>query len=177
MGADGLCAWCLQPGAPAKPTGATATVTVKVGGEVVLAAGAIHSPQILMLSGIGPKQHLEDIGIKCIADIPAVGSNLQDHPACLSAFKLKESAGMECITDHVYDDNAKVRLRQMLNWAVLGKGPLTSTGCDRGAFIKSDASLPDPDLQIRYVAGFAINPDGIGSYVDFGKMQVRCNMR
>jgi choline dehydrogenase-like flavoprotein len=51
-------------------------------GEVVLAAGTIGSPQLLMLSGIGPADHLEDLGIEVVADLPGVGANLHDHPMC-----------------------------------------------------------------------------------------------
>jgi choline dehydrogenase-like flavoprotein len=137
-----------------------------------MAAGAIHSPQILMLSGIGPKRHLSEHGIKCVADNSHVGSNLQDHPAVLTAHRLKESAGRICISDEIYDDSANVKLLPLLNWALFGKGALTSTACDRGAFIKSSSKLKQPDLQLRYVAGFALNPNGIGSYVDFGKLKV-----
>jgi len=47
--------------------------------EVILSAGAINSPQIMMLSGLGPKQHLEEKGVRVVKDIPGVGQNLQDH--------------------------------------------------------------------------------------------------
>jgi len=56
------------------------TVTVQSGGEVVLTAGAIGTPQLLMLSGIGPQAHLREIGIDVLADLPGVGANLHDHP-------------------------------------------------------------------------------------------------
>lgn len=62
---------------------------------------------------------------------------------------------------------------QLLNWAVRGKGPLTSTGCDRGAFVRTSEDRAQPDLQLRFVAGCALDADAIGSYVAFGKMKVR----
>lgn len=62
---------------------------------------------------------------------------------------------------------------QLLNWAVRGKGPLTSTGCDRGAFVRTSEARAQPDLQLRFVAGCALDADAIGSYVAFGKMKVR----
>ena len=155
------------------PTDKSATIAVREGGEVILAAGAVHSPQLLMLSGIGPSKNLHDVGVNVVADSPGVGTNLQDHPAVLSAFTLKESAGEISITDHLYHKDATLKKRQILNWAVRGKGPLTSTGCDRGAFVKTDEKLKQPDLQFRYVAGCALNPNGVGSFVDFGRMKAR----
>lgn len=62
------------------------TNTVKIGKEVILAAGAIHSPQILQLSGIGDDDLLESFGIKTIVDLPGVGKNFQDHPTLYSVF-------------------------------------------------------------------------------------------
>tara|TARA_Y100000590_G_scaffold284476_1_gene320079 strand:- start:23517 stop:25076 length:1560 start_codon:yes stop_codon:yes gene_type:complete len=61
------------------------------GKEIILSAGAIASPQILMLSGIGPKKHLKNYGIKPIMDLQQVGQNLQDHPALLTIYKTKPS--------------------------------------------------------------------------------------
>lgn len=54
--------------------------------EVVLAAGAVHSPQVLQLSGIGPKGHLEELGIETLVDLPGVGQNFQDHPTLYLQF-------------------------------------------------------------------------------------------
>ncbi|WP_193044718.1 GMC family oxidoreductase [Mycolicibacterium baixiangningiae] len=59
---------------------ASSVTSVRYGNEVVLAAGAIRSPQLLMVSGIGPQAHLRDLGIDVVRDLPGVGSNLQDHP-------------------------------------------------------------------------------------------------
>lgn len=62
---------------------------------------------------------------------------------------------------------------QLINWAVRGKGALTSTACDRGAFVRTNDKLSQPDLQIRYVAGLALDANAIGSYVKFGQLKVR----
>jgi choline dehydrogenase len=59
-----------------------ATLVAECTGEVVLAAGTVGTPQLLMLSGIGPADHLEDLGIEVVADLPGVGANLHDHPMC-----------------------------------------------------------------------------------------------
>jgi choline dehydrogenase-like flavoprotein len=58
------------------------TLVAECTGEVVLAAGTVGTPQLLMLSGIGPADHLEDLGIEVVADLPGVGANLFDHPMC-----------------------------------------------------------------------------------------------
>ncbi|MCB0035969.1 MAG: GMC family oxidoreductase N-terminal domain-containing protein, partial [Anaerolineales bacterium] len=60
-------------------------VGVRVNKEIILSAGSIGSPQILMLSGIGPREHLEEMGINVVVDLPGVGQNLQDHPAVMVA--------------------------------------------------------------------------------------------
>jgi choline dehydrogenase len=62
------------------------TNIVKIGKEVILAAGAIHSPQILQLSGIGGDELLKSFGIKTIVNLPGVGKNFQDHPTLYSVF-------------------------------------------------------------------------------------------
>jgi choline dehydrogenase-like flavoprotein len=59
---------------------------VKVGKEVIMAAGAIHSPQILQLSGVGDNELLKRFSIKTILDVPGVGKNFQDHPTLYAAF-------------------------------------------------------------------------------------------
>lgn len=97
--------------------------------EVVLTAGAVHTPHLLMLSGIGDPRTLSDAGVpKCEVSLPGVGRNLQDHPACLSAFSLKPSAGAISITDHLLTRSGRLRASAVLNYALRRRGPLTSTG-------------------------------------------------
>jgi hypothetical protein len=62
---------------------------------------------------------------------------LQDHPAALTAFKTKESLGAIALTDQLLRASGKVRTRAMLAWALFRKGPLTTTGCDHGAFVST----------------------------------------
>lgn len=57
--------------------------------EVVVAAGAVHTPQLLQLSGIGPKEMLRELGIEVISDLPGVGSNFQDHPSLVVPYSCK----------------------------------------------------------------------------------------
>lgn len=70
--------------------------------EVILAAGAIHSPQILQLSGIGDDVLLNSFGIKTIVDLPGVGKNFQDHPTLYPVFNCKESTRQGSYTLHLH---------------------------------------------------------------------------
>ena len=144
--------------------------TLAPGGEVVLAAGAVHTPHLLMLSGVGPARALRDAGIDVVVDAPGVGANLQDHPAALAAWSLKASAGPISVTDHLMHADGRLRLRALAAYALARRGPLATTGCDRGAFVVTSGRGGDPDLQIRLAPGLALNPDGISSYVEFGRL-------
>lgn len=148
------------------------SAVLATGGEVIMAAGAIHTPHILQLSGVGAKNELLKHGIPFVADIPAVGKNLQDQPAILTAIPLKDEYDGISISDHIYNKKGGLRKRAILNYLVRGRGPLCSTGCDHGAFVRTGASSnSQPDLQIRFVPGMALDPDGVSTYARFGKFQ------
>lgn len=86
--------------------------------EIILSGGSVNSPQLLMLSGIGPKEHLEQFKIPVQADVP-VGINLQDHLMSVLNIKANVSYGI---------NQAKARsIRSLLEYLILGKGYLTST--------------------------------------------------
>nr|CAH7768391.1 unnamed protein product [Callosobruchus chinensis] len=91
--------------------------TVKVRKEVVLAAGAINSPQILLLSGIGPKDELDKVGIKQVHDLPGVGKNLRNHVAFYMTFDLKK-----------LKDYSDLDWANALNYILNKRGPMSSTG-------------------------------------------------
>jgi len=140
-------------------------------GEVVLAAGALHSPHLLMLSGVGPKAHLQEHNIPVIADLPGVGKNLQDHPAAVVSYQCPASKKGISVT-------SKLRIggttlpdpRPMIQWLLFRTGPLTSTGCDHGAFVKTSAATDkNPDLQLRFLAARAVSADGMGTFASFKK--------
>ncbi|CAG9835424.1 unnamed protein product [Diabrotica balteata] len=120
--------------------------TVKVKSEVVLAAGAINSPQILLLSGIGPKADLDKVGIQQVHDLPGVGKNLKNHVTFYITYLLKKKK------DFVDLDWATA-----MNYIVNKKGPMSSTGMSQvTARINSkyaDPSGSNPDLQI-FFAGY-----------------------
>ena len=114
--------------------------------EVLLCAGAINSPQVLLLSGIGPAAHLQRLGIPIKLDLPGVGQNLQDHLgagviyACTQPVSL---AGAET-------------LAHILSYLLLKRGPLTTNVAEAGAFLKTSRELPAPDIQVAFVPVDAI---------------------
>jgi choline dehydrogenase-like flavoprotein len=133
-------------------------------GEVILTAGAIASPQILMASGIGPREHLTELGIPVISDLPGVGENLQDHPAAVVSYE-SPKRGISV--------TSKLRIRgtklnnplPILKWFTRGRGELTSVGCDHGAFVRTEGTGEgQPDLQVRFLPARAMGPDGMTTF-------------
>ena len=116
------------------------TESVRVDGEVVLSGGAVNSPQLLMLSGIGPKAHLKDVGVDVKVDLPGVGANLQDHPV----------SGVLVHTRDTSDLAEKLTLPYLLAAQKAGRGPLTSNVAESGAFFRSRDDLDLPDLQYHF---------------------------
>jgi choline dehydrogenase-like flavoprotein len=115
--------------------------------EVLLAAGALQTPQLLMVSGIGPAAHLRELGIGLVADLP-VGDNLQDHPDIIINRRV---ASTDLLGFSV--PGAWKLLREIGRWRRERRGLLTSNFAEAGAFIRT---LPDqvrPDLQLHFVIG------------------------
>ncbi len=110
------------------------------GREVVVCAGAIGSPQLLMVSGIGPPEHLRSLGIKPRVDSPGVGENLQDHPFFLLCY---ESTKPESLAD-------AEKPRHLLEWVLRHRGPLTSNVGEAMAFIRTRPGLPAADVQLLF---------------------------
>lgn len=75
----------MQPGTPIQATGAKSSVSLAPGGEVLLAAGAIHSPHVLLASGVGPKKQLSGFNIDTVSDLSGVGENLQARAPCTAS--------------------------------------------------------------------------------------------
>jgi choline dehydrogenase len=111
--------------------------TIRAEAEVIVSAGAIGSPQLLMVSGIGPADELRGHGIFVIADNPAVGANLADHPVTPVIWSTPRLRGPWEVSG-----NAGV-----VRWKLTRKGPLTSNIAEAGGFARSDPRLPAPDLQ------------------------------
>ncbi|KAG5189030.1 GMC oxidoreductase-domain-containing protein [Tribonema minus] len=139
---------------------------IQQGGEVLMCGGAINSPQLLLLSGVGPADHLQAKGVPVVKDLQGVGANLQDQPAVTVMSDVGKPIS---ITDDIFKKGStKVRPSAALKWLLFGRGPLTSPGCDHGGFLKTKADLPEADLQIRFVPGRAETPDGVQAYRNIG---------
>jgi choline dehydrogenase-like flavoprotein len=139
--------------------GTPQTLRLKPGGEVLLSAGAFGSPQLLMLSGIGPADHLREHGIDVLHDLPGVGDNLHDHPdvvMVVNAPKLTDLFGLSL--PGVWNI-----LKGMTAWRRARSGPLTSNFAEAGGFIKSAPDEALPDLQLHFV---------VGKLVDHGRKTV-----
>jgi choline dehydrogenase len=112
--------------------------------EIILCLGAVHSPQLLMLSGVGPAEHLLEHGIACRHDLPGVGENLQDHPII--------SAITNCKRRNTLDTAESAW--NFLRYVIGRSGPFTSNVAEAGAFVRSETSLDRPDLQFHFAPGF-----------------------
>ena len=118
------------------------TRVVGADAEVILAAGAIGSPQLLLLSGIGPADELGAVGITTKHDLPGVGRNLQDHPFVTMLYEVND--------DHTLYGADKPR--PLAEWLLRRSGPLTSTAAEAVAFVRTRAGLPAADIQFHFGA-------------------------
>ena len=116
--------------------------TVQATREVILAAGAIGSPQILQLSGIGPGAVLQPLGIEVAHDLRGVGENLQDHLQIRCAYKV---SGVKTMNER-YQSLAQ-RAGFATQYVLTRRGPMTMAPSQLGAFVKSDAARETPNLQ------------------------------
>ena len=117
--------------------------TVRARREVILSAGAIGSPQILMLSGIGAAQELKAKGIETICDLPGVGKNLQDHLQARPVFKTTLS------TINIETNNIFKQGMIALQYAISQTGPMTMAASLGTGFLKTDPMLATPDIQFH----------------------------
>jgi choline dehydrogenase len=111
--------------------------TVQAEGEVILAAGAIGSPQLLMLSGIGPADHLRAHNIAALVDSPGVGANLSDHPVVTAMWHTPKTRAFW----------EQAGPRNLARWQLMHSGPMTTNIAESGGFSRSDPGLPAADLQ------------------------------
>jgi choline dehydrogenase len=111
-------------------------------GEIVLAAGAIGSPQLLLLSGIGPAQHLQDNGIALVADRRGVGGNLQDHLQLRLIYKVE---GIATLNERYHAPLGSVGM--LAEYVLFRRGPMTMAPSQLGLFTRSDAGEERANLQ------------------------------
>ncbi len=110
--------------------------------EVCLSGGSYNSPQLLMLSGIGPADHLRSVGVDVAHDLPGVGQNLLEHPNLLNIYETKGALGL---TRYLRWDRATL---SVLKWFLWGEGPFTTAGTVANIFMKSRPELDRPDIQV-----------------------------
>ncbi|NKB16815.1 MAG: hypothetical protein HC774_08145, partial [Sphingomonadales bacterium] len=115
--------------------------------EVIVTAGAIGSPKLLMLSGVGPSKHLNEVGVPVLHDLPGVGRNLHDHFSTDVTWVLNGA--------HSYDKYKKKRwqLWAGIQYMAFRTGPVASNIVEAGAFWWSDRKEKTPDLQFHFRQG------------------------
>ena len=111
-------------------------------GEVIVSGGAYNSPQILMLSGIGPADHLKSVGITPVHDLPGVGQNLGEHPNILNIYKAREKQGL---TKFLRMDRAAALASR---WFLRKDGVFASNGAAANVFLRTKPGLDRPDVQL-----------------------------
>jgi choline dehydrogenase len=130
--------------------------SVEANKEVILSGGAINSPHLLMLSGIGPSQHLKEHGIEVHADLPGVGQNLQDHSSIILQYGCKKSFPIHKV------NQPHRKLATGIRWVFTRKGLATSNIWEAGGLIKSSQNAAYPDIQYHFgPVGFEFNNDKI----------------
>ncbi len=117
-------------------------LNVKSKKEVILSAGAVGTPHILMLSGIGPKDHLRSMGINLKVDLPGVGQNLQDHPDFMIKYKCLKPVTLWPKTKRLNSIGAGIQ------WLLTKEGMCASNHFDAVACIRSGPGIEYPDLQL-----------------------------
>ncbi len=135
------------------------TQTLSARREVLLCAGALQSPQLLLLSGVGPGEQLQSLGIGVVHDVPGVGRHLHDHVdvvQVVNAPHLKDLFGLSFT-------GALNTLKGIFEWRAQRSGMLTTNFAEAGGFIKSTPAEARPDLQLHFV---------IGKLIDHGRKTV-----
>ncbi len=110
--------------------------------EVILSGGTYNSPQLLMLSGIGPAEHLHEHGITPVADLPGVGGNLSEHPVCMMQFLARQPV---TFLKELRFDRAALWAAQ---WAVFGNGPFATQINSCNIVVRTSPELEQPDIQL-----------------------------
>ncbi len=140
------------------PAGSTRTERLMAEGEVILSAGAINTPKLLMLSGIGPADHLAGHGITAVHDLPGVGENLHDHVDAYVCVRLTEPVS------YTGADSGVAALRHGLEYLLFRSGAVTSNACEGGLFASSDGNDDWPDIQLHFMPAMLPSHQTIGGH-------------
>jgi choline dehydrogenase len=148
-----------------------ADTLVRATREVILCGGAVNSPQLLMLSGIGPAASLQALGIAPLADLSGVGGNLQDHYQTRFAYR--------CTRPITVNDIMMSRLKMArtgLQYLLFRSGPLTVSAGQVAIFTRTRPELPQPDVQFHFI-GFSSDRPADGLHTFSGFTQNVCQLR
>jgi len=126
--------------------------TVMANKEIIMSAGAYGTPQILQLSGVGPKEHLTSLGIEVKKDVPGVGSNLQDHISVVPLYKTKFLTPSKGTLGYSIGGGIDV-IKGIFDWAFKRRGLLTTNFAESAGFYTTDEQTPAPDIEITFIAG------------------------
>lgn len=121
--------------------------SVQADQEVVVTAGAVGSPKMMLLSGVGPADQLKALGIDVVQDLPGVGENLSDHFGIDIVYELTTADSLDKY------NKLHWMLWAGLQYTLFKSGPVTSNVVEGGAFWRQDRSLANPDLQFHFLAG------------------------
>ena len=131
------------------PSATYETVQFRCKREVILSGGTFNSPQLLMLSGIGPAEQLDKLGIRCVSDLPGVGQNLQDRYEVAIIHQMREDfALLKNVTLDVANPDPDLQ-----KWLANKKGVYTTNGAVLGVFLRSDPMLSEPDVFVFALPG------------------------
>ncbi|MFL5708083.1 MAG: GMC family oxidoreductase [Chloroflexota bacterium] len=146
-----------------------AVARLEAGGEVVVSGGAVNSPRLLLVSGIGPADELRRVGVDVVHDLPGVGKNFQDH---MDVYLTAETAPVSYNGEDRWDKAA----RHGIQYLLYKTGPVTACVAEAGAFLRSSSEVRSPDIQIHCLPAYV---------VDHGRMRIKghgvtintCNLR
>lgn len=128
---------------------------IRTQGEVILSAGALHSPKLLQLSGIGPANVLQSLGIPLVLDSPGVGANMLEHRLLMMSYRLKKPLSQN------HEFSGLNLVRNVIRYAIFKSGPLASSSHEVAAFVRTNQDLDRPDVEILMAPySFTIGPKG-----------------
>jgi len=141
------------------------------GREIILSAGSFVSPQLLLLSGIGPRRHLERLGIPLVHELPGVGENLQDHLDVTIEYRAKTTAPYG-ISWWALPRN----VLHVLDWLFRRRGLFASTTAEGGAFLSTKRGVDRPDIQLFFCAAVG-NTQNAAGFTGHGFLVHVCDLR